>query len=520
MALARLRFALPLLAALRLGAPADALSQAPAVLSAGDLQSQLDKWYSRAARAAPGTWGVAVGTQSGQLLWGVQPMRPMVPASTVKLFTTGYARTILGSNARLDTRVLGEGQLDPSTGDWVGTWALELNGDVTFERADRGGPSLADLAHQLRASGIKRLVGPFKVVSASGPAGASYPSAWSPRHKGRVFAPVIGSLTLAENVLSFSIAPGSKAGEKPHLVAESPLGVGELVEIRAKTVAGKRSRLRYQTVAGGRYIVNGTIGTRSRVRSFTSTTHDVGALLEASWSRALRLAGIEWVKSGTIGTPEPIALKQVLAEVNSQPFDSIASEVNRRSLNIGAELMLRWAGGDAKLAAERLSAHVQEVTGDPNIRLVDGSGLSHEDRASPMSFVSYLARFPLLPAGRGFPMLLPANGTGTLAKLAKGLPGPGVVRAKTGTLGDVAALTGYLGRPDGVLVISLMYNGPRVWAAKQEQWRLFRLLGAQGVIIPDSIEVTGQLGSDDKPPPGPPPVAEPQAPPADTTRRS
>ena len=513
MALARLR-SLPALAALLLlgGVPAVVAQPAP-VLSAGALQSKLDAWYARAARAAPGKWGIAIGSQSGQLLWGISPLRPMIPASTVKLFTTGYARTVLGADARRDTKVIGAGQIDFATGEWVGTWALEMNGDVTFERpASQGGPSLAGLAQQLRASGIRRLAGPFKVVSRSGDAGASYPTVWNARHRGRVFAPVIGSLTLAENVLSFSIAPGRKAGDKPQIVAESPLGVSELVEIRAKTVAGKRSRLRYQTAPGGRYIVNGTIGTRAKVRRFTSTTHDVAALLEASWSRALRQAGVEWVRTGTVGAPGATPLTQVLAEVYSEPFDSIATEVNRRSLNIGAELMLQWAGGDTRNPAEGLTAHVREVTGDPNIVLVDGSGLSHEDRASPMSFVSYLAKFPLLPAGRGFPALLPTNGTGTLWKLAKGLPGPGVVRAKTGTLADVATLTGYLGHPDGVLLISLMYNGPRVWAARQEQVRLFRLLGAEGVIIAtDSLSESAQLGGDDKEPP-PPPTEPPPGP--------
>jgi hypothetical protein len=111
-------------------------------------------------------------------------------------------------------------------------------------------------------------------------------------------------------------------------------------------------------------------------------------------------------------------------------------------------------------------------------------------------------------------MLLPANGTGTLRKLAKGLPGPGVVRAKTGTLGDVATLAGYLGRPEGVLIISLMYNGPSVHAARQQQWKLFRLLGAQGVIIPgDSLDIAGQLGGDDREPPAVPPTPADSNPP-------
>jgi D-alanyl-D-alanine carboxypeptidase/D-alanyl-D-alanine-endopeptidase (penicillin-binding protein 4) len=494
-----------LLVTLFAGAPAQGWSQAASTVEAVSLQGQLQGWYAHAARVAPGSWGIAVASQDGQLLWGVEPTRPLIPASTVKLFTTGFARSVLGGNARRQTRVVGTGRVEVVTGAWIGTWALELNGDPTLERAERGGPSLTDLARKLQEQGIRRLTGPLHVVSAAGAARASYPAEWSPRHRGRLFAPLIGALTLNENVLSFSIAPAAKPGLKPTLVSESPIGVGELVEIRAKTVAGRRSRLRYQVVSGGRYVVSGTIGTRARTRRFTSTAHDPGALLEASWARALRGSGIEWQRTSAIAARPVAAAWTVMAEVSSEPFDSIAIEVNRRSLNIGAELLLRWAGGNDR-PADRLTAHVQQITGDyTSVHLVDGSGLSREDRASPMAFVSYLAHFPLSPGGRGFPQLLPANGTGTLRKLAQGLPGPGVVRAKTGTLGDVAALSGYLGRTDGVLLISLMYNGSRVWAARQEQWKLFRLLGAEGVIIPqDSLDVTAQLGSDDRePPPSP-----------------
>ena len=98
--------------------------------------------------------------------------------------------------------------------------------------------------------------------------------------------------------------------------------------------------------------------------------------------------------------------------------------------------------------------------------------------------MTYLAKFPTTPAGRNFPMLLPANGTGTLHRLNSGFPGVGVVRAKTGTLGRVSTVVGYLGRPEGTLLVALMYNGGRPWAARQAQWKLFRELGANGVVIP------------------------------------
>jgi D-alanyl-D-alanine carboxypeptidase/D-alanyl-D-alanine-endopeptidase (penicillin-binding protein 4) len=204
-----------------------------------------------------------------------------------------------------------------------------------------------------------------------------------------------------------------------------------------------------------------------------------------------------------MGTASGSTGKLTLAEVSSAPFDSIASEVNTRSLNIGAEAMLRWAGGSDSAAAARLTEHVQQITGDYlGVRLVDGSGLSSDDRATPYSFVTYLARFPATPAGRNFSMLLPANGSGTLRKLGSGLPAPGVVRAKTGTLGNVATLVGYLGHKDGLILISVMYNGSRVYAAKQQQWQLFRILGADGMMVPGDSVVTDMIGGEDREPPG------------------
>jgi hypothetical protein len=129
--------------------------------------------------------------------------------------------------------------------------------------------------------------------------------------------------------------------------------------------------------------------------------------------------------------------------------------------------------------------HIQAVTGHTDgVYLVDGSGLSYDDRVTASTFVSYLAKFPTTAAGRNFPQLLPSNGTGTLRQLNTGFPASGVVRAKTGTLGQVSTVVGYLGRPEGTLLVSLMYNGGSPGPARQEQWKLFRLLGADGVVIP------------------------------------
>jgi D-alanyl-D-alanine carboxypeptidase/D-alanyl-D-alanine-endopeptidase (penicillin-binding protein 4) len=464
----------------------------PACLSAqelpADLKVQVDRWYRTARRVAPGSWGIAISDQSGQILWSANPDIPLIPASTVKLLTTGYARTVIGGEARLATRVVGAGDID-STGEWIGRWALEVNGDPTLESPDGHGPRLQDLADQLANSGIHRIRGPFTVVTGDGSAPeAVYPAAWRPANWGTLYAPLVGALTIHENIVRISIRGGTKAGRRAVLAGTSPAGIGALIDIHATTTSGRRSRLYVRRMADGGYLVTGTVGLQSGIRTLTAVAGDTKAVFAAAWARALEQAGIEWDRSPATEI-ETADTNRVLAQIESAPFDSLALEINRRSLNLGAELLLRWAGGTER-GPDLLTEHVQQVAGVVGgVRLVDGSGMSHDDRVTPATFIYYMANVQHTPAGRNFPYLLPANGQGTLARLASGLPGQGVVRAKTGTLAGVSTLVGYLGRRDGMFLISLMYNGPRSRTAKRQQWSAFRLLGAGGTEIPPDSEM-------------------------------
>jgi serine-type D-Ala-D-Ala carboxypeptidase/endopeptidase (penicillin-binding protein 4) len=491
------RFLIALSAAVWCGPPA--LS---AQSDATWLHDRMVEWFEDASSSAPGEWGIAIADQTGQMLWSMNPDLSLMPASAVKLFTTGYARSVLGGDARRSTRVIGSGAVDPRSGEWVGDWALQLNGDPSLERAEGSGPTLYDLASQLTILGIKRLRGPLQLESESGIADAVYPNVWSPRHMGRLFAPLVGPLTVHENIVWLTIRPGQRVGHRARLVETAPGGLGALVSVTASTRAGHRSRLRLRPRSGGGWVVTGSIGVRAAPRRLTATTVDPKAVLGAAWANALQKAGVRWNRSAKPRVPLDGSTR-VLAEVASPPLDSLASEINRRSLNLGAELLLQWAGGREQ-GPSNLMSHIHQVTGQVDgVYLVDGSGLSYQDRVTPVAFVSYLAKFPSTPAGHNFPQLLPANGTGTLRKLNSGFPAAGVVRAKTGTLGQVSTVVGYLGRPRGTLLVSLMYNGPRAGAARQAQWKLFRLLGADGVVIPADTTTAEppQLGGEQTAPP-------------------
>jgi D-alanyl-D-alanine carboxypeptidase/D-alanyl-D-alanine-endopeptidase (penicillin-binding protein 4) len=460
-----------------------------------DLARALDDWYARSQRVAPGQWGIAVATTSGRVLWSANPETQLIPASTTKIFTTGFARSIVGPDARLATRVVGRGHLD-SAGIWVGSWGLELNGDPTLERTARSGPMLRDLAKRLSAEGVRELRGPMALTSTTGTTETRIPAVWGDRYVGQLYAPPVGAVTLHENRMGWSLKPAGMIGAPPTVVYAIPAGAEALIKVTARTVAGSGQKLTLVTLPDGTWELSGTLGRYSRIAGVSTIAERPDLVLREAWGAALSRAGIRWARNEGSARPGILERPAVLAEITSAPFDSLAMMVNRRSLNIGAEALLRWADGSAN-AAERLTQHVQEIVGaGAAVRLVDGSGLSPEDRVSPLTQALYLARLPRVRGLETFPTLFPANGFGTLRHFGRGVLPVGVMRAKTGTLDNVSALAGYLGRRDGVLVISTIYNGPRSHTAKRQQWNLFKLLGAGGVDLATAAESETQLGGD------------------------
>jgi D-alanyl-D-alanine carboxypeptidase/D-alanyl-D-alanine-endopeptidase (penicillin-binding protein 4) len=390
------------------------------------LKRRVDAWYKTASRRTRGTWGIAITDDRGNLLWSRNPERAMIPASTLKIFTTAYALSRLGGDFTRATRVEGVGVLDTTTGQWVGTWQLQLNGDPTLEDPNGMGPRLYDLAAQLAAEGIRELAGPMLITSSEKTtADARYPAAWRSANLGSVYAPLVGAVTLHENILALLVLPGAKIGAHPRIARDTPLGVKELIVNEAVTRASRRSHLRLVPLRDGRVALRGWIGHRAGMREVKGASADPRKVLEVAWAAVLSQAGIHWERESPAMLPPTNAQARLLAEVESPPLDSVAAMVNRRSLNIGAELLLRWAAG-WEHPADSLQAHVAEVTGATSgLHLVDGSGFSHDDRVTPHLMADYLARIPTRRGTEGFPFLLPANGAGTLATM-HGFPGAGV----------------------------------------------------------------------------------------------
>lgn len=173
----------------------------------------------------------------------------------------------------------------------------------------------------------------------------------------------------------------------------------------------------------------------------------------------------------------------VLFEVTSPPLNDILAQMLALSDNHIAEMLLRELGfvkGGAGTRVAGAAVIEQQLTewhvASRSIEIADGSGLSRANRSTCDTLSELLATTPV---GRSLGTLLPIAGrTGTMADYLVGTPAEGSMRAKTGTLTSVKALTGVQPGADGKpLVFSIILNGPRsnvesvfepTWAALAE----------------------------------------------------
>jgi D-alanyl-D-alanine carboxypeptidase/D-alanyl-D-alanine-endopeptidase (penicillin-binding protein 4) len=127
------------------------LSPAGARAAASPLRAKLHA--ALAGFDGRGTGVLAVDLDSGRVVYAHNANAPLLPASNEKLAITYAALVALGPAFRMRTELLGEGHLvDGAT--WHGNLVLRGYGDPTLDRA-----GLADLAHRLRATGIRRVTG-------------------------------------------------------------------------------------------------------------------------------------------------------------------------------------------------------------------------------------------------------------------------------------------------------------------------------------------------------------------------
>lgn len=169
---------------------------------------------------------------------------------------------------------------------------------------------------------------------------------------------------------------------------------------------------------------------------------------------------------GEISSTDSPVDRTIIQSHQSQKLCNLLATMMKKSDNLYADCLLKKLGACATGAPGSFASGIAAVQGflqksvgieSKKMRMVDGSGLSIYNLVSPHQIVALLRLAYKKHDFNCFLQTLPASGIdGTLAKRMIDIKEK--VRAKTGTMGGVSALSGYIETDDDMLVFSILNN--------------------------------------------------------------
>jgi D-alanyl-D-alanine carboxypeptidase/D-alanyl-D-alanine-endopeptidase (penicillin-binding protein 4) len=405
------------------------------------------------------TWGIEVRDPStAAVLYARNAARPMIPASNLKLVVAAAAAHHLPADYRFRTSVYATGPVQDGT----------LGGDLVLY--GRGDPMISAryfpsrtavfemLADSLAARGVRRVQG--RVVADESWFDREYVREdWEPEDRLWWYAAPVSALGLNDNSIDFRILPGASAGAPARITAQPASGAYRLENATRTVAAGGRHTLDFERGAGpGRVRAVGQIplGTGADTESFA--VDDAARWTATVFRETLEARGIQ-DSAGSVA----------LVEWLSPPLPQAIGPVLLSSQNWFAELLVKAMGREvsgrgsweAGLALER--AFLTRVVGIDSADFVlrDGSGLSAGNRVTPRALARLLDYVRSTPGQAVVRQKLPVSGApdGSLRSRLTDLRGR--VAAKTGYIGGVNSMSGYVTGPDGrELIFVVLANGP------------------------------------------------------------
>jgi D-alanyl-D-alanine carboxypeptidase/D-alanyl-D-alanine-endopeptidase (penicillin-binding protein 4) len=400
------------------------LALLPATAAAQDEATMVKRLarYMRAAGPSTGAYVAEVSGDKPRAVFRWRPGTPRILASNTKLVTTTAALAQFGSEGTLGTEVLATGKLD-ADGVFRGSLYLRGGGDPTFGSRGFAARSYGGGATVQDLAALLERAGIERVSGRIYGDEAAFDSLRGGPESGYAISPWVGPLSALSYNRGLFTEGGSGWQASPPAFAAARLD-------EAQEVRGVKVRLKPR-------------------------------------------AGL---------TP---AGARVLASVDSPPMERLLRLTNKPSDNFFAEMLLKALADDAGLgttaAGARISVAHARALGAP-ATLVDGSGLSRADRASPRSIVRLLTSLYQGDDYDVFVGSLPIAGSdGTLFDRMRRGPAHRRCVGKTGTLSNVSALSGYCEAQSGDnYAYSILMNGVYPTGARRLQDLMLQALAKFG----------------------------------------
>lgn len=453
--------------------------------------------------------GICVMDSEGNVLAGSNQEKMLIPASNMKLFSTGAALHVLGPEYCFETTVAHDGVVED--GVLKGNLFVIGGGDPTLGSKDSIAVPLertfAVWEKLLRDAGVRRIEGSIVGDGRYFEGPAEEPT-WLWNDIGTYYGAGVTGLMFYENMQSFSVSAGPSVGApvniKPHYpecpwmdfryaCSTGTAGTGDLLymytsdlapvaEIRG-TFAVDRAAKRVDCANKFPEYTCAHYFAEYLRRKGISCSEGAGDFkLVTDWRQEDDSAGAQGSESGLDNLI-------VLGSSFSPTLERIVFETNHASNNVFAETLFRSLGKTLRSSACYDSSYVAindafaeiGVAGLKGVRIQDGSGLSRQNLVSPEALCRFLYAMTESPAFDMFLASLPSPGfNGTLEYNMKGQPEAlrSRIKVKSGSMTGVRCYSGYIlpsdsagssgtdtkdsveseELPEGALIISIMTN--------------------------------------------------------------
>lgn len=386
------------------------------------------------------------------------------PASTLKILTSAAALALLKPEFVYETRICADGVIDASG---------VLPGNLYIQ--GRGAPDLVGeawwlIARRLSDMGLRRVEGSL-VADESYFDTVRRPPGWPAPGADSWYNAPIGALSCNFNVVTVRVEPSPLLGARPDLTLE-PIASYFQVLNRATTGNQATSINVDRAFDQGQNVLvaSGTIR-RGAGEVVLNRAVEEPALYSLHAFREIgRQFGIEIAGGISTGTVPEGARTLHIHE--SRPLAALIRDMNKNSNNFMAEMILKTLGaqfvglpGTTASGVEMVRAFLSGIGVSPAaITLVDGSGLSDDDRVTARLMAEVLMRSRAdFEIGPELVTSLPIGGAdGTLNDRFGGEQARRRVRAKTGRVSGSVSLAGYVANRDArVFAFAILANQPR-----------------------------------------------------------
>ncbi len=443
-------------------------------------------------------FGVLAMTEGGDTLASWNSGTRMIPASTMKLVTTGMAIHRLGPDFKYVTRIAYDGAVKDGVLD--GDLYIVGGGDPTIASKDSIAVPRDRLFAQWKSfldrAGIKAVTG-HVIGDGRYFDGPLEKDTWSYQDIGTAYGAGLNGLSFYENAQDFKVSAGASVGSPVNVSVSYPDLPWMKYEYSGKTSpAGTGDELYlfnseflpYAEVRGSFAIdrkpkteeFSNRFGSYTCAHYFCEYLKSVGVSVSEG-PADVRLGRIRSDLSSVEYGPyaQKVDNLNMLGQTYSPSLKSIARATNLKSDNFYAETLFRTLGRRLHHSASYDSSYVavDEVlkslgVNADDVRIVDGSGLARHNYVSPSFFVRFLSAMMDSPSFGDYIQTIGQPGGRHYESRLGDAPASikSRVHLKSGSMNGVRCFSGYIepsaGSKSDTVIFSIMTNNALVPASR------------------------------------------------------